>query len=249
MQHKEPTVNAMAAVTPRASVASSTVPGPSPGVGGGGGVGGSGPSPPGSAASSAPVTHGTLQSIGVVKGGGGGGGGGVVHQHEMSVVLLHKPRGSKGVWYPIAQGDHIRVTKGKGKRLKLEVRTNVELSQDVNVFLVVDGGCLMPAGADSGLLVETIRSVPASSQQQSQQSPLSNSLELSLKLSRLSRRISILVRSTTKDVSPLEMLEARTIEFSAHNNGKERYDDIITALHMITLLIYKKQLYPHPPSK
>lgn len=38
------------------------------------------------------------------------------------VVLQHKPRGLKGAWCNVEQGQRIRVTKGKGKRLKLEIR-------------------------------------------------------------------------------------------------------------------------------
>ena len=36
--------------------------------------------------------------------------------------LLHKPRGSKGLWQNVENGDKLRVTKGKGKRLKLQIQ-------------------------------------------------------------------------------------------------------------------------------
>lgn len=146
---------------------------------------------------------------------------------KVNVILLHKPRGSKGVWHPIAQGDHIRVTKGKGKRLKLEVRSNVELAQDVVVSLVLDGGAqVLSSGSDSGLVVESIRSLPPAPATPPATPPSSSAgvyvTELSLKLSRLSRRLAIMVRTKIRD-NPSSMLEARSIEFSAHNNGKERY--------------------------
>jgi hypothetical protein len=51
--------------------------------------------------------------------------------------LYHKPRGCKGVWQKVAQSDALRVTKGKGKWLKLEIKSHYEIkANDVDVFLV-----------------------------------------------------------------------------------------------------------------
>lgn len=36
--------------------------------------------------------------------------------------ILHKPRGSKGQWQNVTYGEKLRVTKGKGKRLKLQIQ-------------------------------------------------------------------------------------------------------------------------------
>jgi hypothetical protein len=36
------------------------------------------------------------------------------------LAILHKPRGSKGLWQRVENNDKLRVTKGKGKRLKLQ---------------------------------------------------------------------------------------------------------------------------------
>jgi hypothetical protein len=40
------------------------------------------------------------------------------------VYVQHKPRGSKGVWQNVEPCQRLRVTKGKGKRLKLEILVN-----------------------------------------------------------------------------------------------------------------------------
>jgi hypothetical protein len=136
----------------------------------------------------------------------------------MSVVLMHKPRGSKGVWFPVEQGGFIRVTKGKGKRLKLEVRTATNISQDIHLSLMVDGNLVIPSGGESGLIVESVRSIPSCSN-----STVTVAVtEVTLKLTRLSRRLAVIVRAKTTDPVP-RTLETRSIEFSAHNNGKERY--------------------------
>ena len=41
---------------------------------------------------------------------------------EIECSLLHKPRRSKGAWQPVEVQDALRVTKGKGKWLKLEIK-------------------------------------------------------------------------------------------------------------------------------
>jgi hypothetical protein len=39
------------------------------------------------------------------------------------VSLYHRPRGSKGLWQLIGPGDKVRITTGKGKRLKLTIKS------------------------------------------------------------------------------------------------------------------------------
>jgi hypothetical protein len=45
----------------------------------------------------------------------------LLQSQDLSVILTHKPRGSGGVWKQVEGGEKLRVTKGKGKCLKLEV--------------------------------------------------------------------------------------------------------------------------------
>lgn len=57
--------------------------------------------------------------------------------NSIEVILYHKPRGCKGVWQKVGQSDALRVTKGKGKWLKLEIKSHYEIkANDVDVFLV-----------------------------------------------------------------------------------------------------------------
>ncbi|EFA75613.1 hypothetical protein PPL_11119 [Heterostelium album PN500] len=48
---------------------------------------------------------------------------------QIKIDLYHKPRGSKGTWMVINSGDQIRVTEGKGKRLKMIVHSEQELTK------------------------------------------------------------------------------------------------------------------------
>lgn len=53
-----------------------------------------------------------------------------------SLIMLHKPRGSKGVWQIVENKSKLRVTKGKGKRLKLQYQVQLSEEQDVQVVLL-----------------------------------------------------------------------------------------------------------------
>ena len=50
----------------------------------------------------------------------------------LQISLLHKPRGSQGVWCPVQPGEGIRVTKGKGKRLKLQIKCSQVREYEMN---------------------------------------------------------------------------------------------------------------------
>jgi len=56
---------------------------------------------------------------------------------EMKLTLYHKPRGSGGIWKPVAEGDAIRVTKDKGKKLRLRIECNFDFDwNELDVSLV-----------------------------------------------------------------------------------------------------------------
>lgn len=40
---------------------------------------------------------------------------------NLEVVILHRPRGASGLWQPVQENEGLRVTKGKGKKIKLVV--------------------------------------------------------------------------------------------------------------------------------
>lgn len=75
-------------------------------------------------------------------------------QSSLEVSLSHKPRGSKGVWQKVVQGDKLRVTKGKGKRLKLEARTAYEFDQASVQVQLIDLEHTTPCISANGFSVE-----------------------------------------------------------------------------------------------
>jgi hypothetical protein len=75
----------------------------------------------------------------------------------VEVNLYHKPRGNGGVWQMVEQGNRIRVTKGKGKTLKLEVKAPAY--QVVNASLsVVDLSSDNPVESTDGVTLTTMKS-------------------------------------------------------------------------------------------
>jgi hypothetical protein len=75
----------------------------------------------------------------------------------VEVNLYHKPRGNGGVWQLVEQGNRIRVTKGKGKTLKLEVKAPAY--QVVNASLsVVDLSSDNPVESPEGVTLTTMKS-------------------------------------------------------------------------------------------
>eukprot|EP01120_Amphizonella_sp_Union-15-10_P004782 TRINITY_DN1549_c0_g2_i5.p1 TRINITY_DN1549_c0_g2~~TRINITY_DN1549_c0_g2_i5.p1 ORF type:complete len:381 (+),score=49.88 TRINITY_DN1549_c0_g2_i5:87-1229(+) len=88
----------------------------------------------------------------------------------VSVELFHKPRGSRGLWCIVQPNDRLRVTKEKGKRLKLHVDCPHKIdSNKVNVYLV---DVADPHTKKDGIKIESLNM----SQNQS------NVLEIELKL-------------------------------------------------------------------
>jgi len=50
-----------------------------------------------------------------------------IKSKRIELTLYHRPRGSKGVWKIISEGDKVRVTTGKGKRLKLSINSSEQI--------------------------------------------------------------------------------------------------------------------------
>eukprot|EP01132_Coremiostelium_polycephalum_P002814 gene2814-3499_t len=111
----------------------------------------------------------------------------------IKIDLYHKPRGSKGTWMPIFNGDHIRVTEGKGKRLKMIVYCEQELYRvglQVALLDLQETGTHSRRGSTSSSLNSSSSSSPSvtstnssshssSSSSSSSPSSLSNSSTLS----------------------------------------------------------------------
>jgi hypothetical protein len=128
--------------------------------------------------------------------------------------LFHKPRGCKGIWKKIEIGSPLRVTKGKGKWLKLETRSQYEIHvSDVSVGLRELGQDDLELPHDSR---EEYFKVEVSKDFKEGQTWV---VETELKLERVAKQLQFRVQVKT----PYGVFEGFSIIFEAHNNGKTRY--------------------------
>jgi hypothetical protein len=129
---------------------------------------------------------------------------------KMSVVLTHKPRGQRGVWMPVESNGRIRVTKGKGKRLRVEVRCNFRIEwHDVHLRLY---DCIAGSNAPNEEF--------AIDSKKSSLSDDAIEAVIELTLTKLSKKLQFIV--TLHTATGLHM-EGKSVTFTAHNNGKDRY--------------------------
>jgi len=122
---------------------------------------------------------------------------------ELLVILSHKPRGSKGVWQQVHKDEKLRVTKGKGKRLRLEVQLNDECQSDsTKLFLTsLDGD--IPTVLTEGVTLEAAKTI-------------GTLLEMEIKLYEVCKKLQFLVQVTTHSGATVT---GRSIEFITHNSG------------------------------
>ncbi|ELR10947.1 uncharacterized protein ACA1_338040 [Acanthamoeba castellanii str. Neff] len=128
----------------------------------------------------------------------------------LSAALFHKPRGSQGQWVGLLAHDRIRVTKGKGKKLRLEVKCSKPFDlSELSVWLIdEDGSSLQGFTLDttkSKIEMETTGTCVAT---------------VEVNLIKISKRLQFGARvaSATQGWS----CQAATLPFTAHNNGKDR---------------------------
>jgi hypothetical protein len=133
----------------------------------------------------------------------------------VEVLLYHKPRGCKGVWQKVSSGEPLRVTKGKGKWLKLEIKSHYEIkAAETDVFLI-DVSSHNPAQQfthteDEGITIESKTDSGSSGVYV---------VEVELKLDRVCKKLQLWATIKTS----LGYLKGRSVEFAAHNNGKARF--------------------------
>jgi hypothetical protein len=132
----------------------------------------------------------------------------------MEVILSHKPRGCKGIWQKVVQGDALRVTKGKGKWLKLEIRSQHEIkASDTEIFLldlsIPNSSPQLVHNEEEGITIEAKTDAHTLG---------THIVEVELKLDRVCKKLQFW--ATTK--SPSGIVKGKSIEFSAHNNGKAK---------------------------
>jgi len=127
----------------------------------------------------------------------------------LEVILLHKPRGSQGIWRPVLRGSGLRVTKGKGKRLKLFIRCCESFEKKNVEVCMID--LISGFRTDNGFSIVTSRELEA------------RICEVEVKLSRYFKRTVFLVMVKTA----LGTFQAKTVDFSSHNNGKATVPPVI----------------------
>lgn len=133
-------------------------------------------------------------------------------ESDFSVNLYHKPRGCKGIWQLIEYGNDIRVTKGKGKWLKLEISGKQEFKdQDLEVHLVdpTKNQIEITNSESEGICIES-----CCSQYKSQLERYEAAIEL--KLDRVSKNLQFWIILKMKKGN----LTLKSVRFGSHNNGK-----------------------------
>lgn len=134
-----------------------------------------------------------------------------------AMTILHKPRGFKGVWQKVAAYDALRVTKGKGKWLKLKIESRIPFdSKKVEIFLldITHNFQSIPKlehSRDEGVMIESISEI--------QLQGVNYVSEIELKLDRICKKLQFwaLIPSSQGAV-----FKVPSVIFEAHNNGKAR---------------------------
>jgi len=121
------------------------------------------------------------------------------------VTLYHKPRGSQGIWQPVLNGEGLRVTKGKGKRLKMKIKGPEPFEKSSLEIGLVDLTDVSASPSKSGFSIEQFFET---------EDPCI--LEIEIKLVKYCKRLQFCL---TIRVSS-NLIQLHSIEFSSHNNGK-----------------------------
>jgi len=137
---------------------------------------------------------------------------------DLEVVLSHKKRGSGGIWQPIKPGERIRVTKSKGKLIRLVINENGLANRidwndkllQIQLLLVDSAHPDAPAKENDGFTIE-----PPSRPTRAE--PTFRGREFKLKLTKICRGHFFFVTVTGKDGL---LLNGSSIEFRSDDNGK-----------------------------
>lgn len=132
--------------------------------------------------------------------------------YPASFHLFHKPRGGGGSWQRLNGGEALRVTKGKRKVLRAELRS-VEGWQSFEVYLITWGLDGAPRVVQDGLAVFARRPiVPVAP-------PFAQGEELELHLMGTGGRQQLAVEVHLFGISG-QVTAVRSVAFSASDNGK-----------------------------
>jgi len=133
-------------------------------------------------------------------------------QSNVEVILYHKPRGCKGIWQKVSTGEPLRVTKGKGKWLKIEIRSQYEIrSLETDIFLIditnINNTLQLVHSEQEGITIES----------KTDSNPKgAYAVEVEMKLDRVCKKLQFWTVSKT----PNGLIKGKSVEFAAHNNGK-----------------------------
>eukprot|EP01114_Cavostelium_apophysatum_P005349 TRINITY_DN1621_c0_g2_i1.p1 TRINITY_DN1621_c0_g2~~TRINITY_DN1621_c0_g2_i1.p1 ORF type:complete len:768 (+),score=180.48 TRINITY_DN1621_c0_g2_i1:207-2510(+) len=127
----------------------------------------------------------------------------------LQVTLFHKPRGCKGLYQRVETYDTLRVTRGKGKWLKMEVKTSIPIKSDDLAVYSLDLSAI-----PDGRIREEDRISNVTMQTYVLEGK--NHISVELKLEKISKRIQFACVARTD----MGELIGRTVEFASHDNGK-----------------------------
>jgi hypothetical protein len=128
---------------------------------------------------------------------------------NLRIKLLHKQRGGKGAWSEIQNDELIRVTKGIGKRIKLELNCNEEFDwSGVKIDLFDLAGNVSCSEDEFTLDNHLLKSDGAG-----------YGAEVELKLYNLAKCIEFRVTVTSLTGA---VYAGHSISFSTHDSGKQR---------------------------
>lgn len=134
----------------------------------------------------------------------------------LSICLFHKTRGGKGAWLPISTMQLIRVTKGIGKRLRMEIKSTEMVPQPsdikMHLFDVLEDHSL----SERDFTVETSEishAAPGTG-------PVATTVTLELKVFHLCKNLQF--HANFLSPSSGNMLNGTSVQFSTHDSGKQR---------------------------
>jgi len=124
---------------------------------------------------------------------------------SLQVLLTHKPRGSKGVWQEVNRGEKLRVTKGKGKRLKLDIKMPEKFTYDPNRIrlALIDLDSSPPAIFMDGFSIEAMKES-------------GGSIQTEVKLLTVCKNLQFIVYILNREN---HSISGKSCEFFTHNSG------------------------------
>eukprot|EP01121_Diplochlamys_sp_Union-15-3_P015225 TRINITY_DN4986_c0_g1_i2.p1 TRINITY_DN4986_c0_g1~~TRINITY_DN4986_c0_g1_i2.p1 ORF type:complete len:332 (+),score=63.31 TRINITY_DN4986_c0_g1_i2:103-1098(+) len=130
-----------------------------------------------------------------------------IPDHAESVSVFHRPRGCKGLWQPIVEGERIRLTKGSGKKIKLEYVSKYHINPStVDVSLVNFSGRIQKDGIKLEMLkVNRIES--------------GYLLEVEIKLFTACKQFLVYATATDIRTGKEVFLSAKTVSFVTSTSG------------------------------